>query len=346
MTIFGFFGNNRYMSKALDYVSLTIILLLSTFAWSTLFLPGWIYPLIFSSAFSAIVVYSVRRVLSKKNKPCNYDRLALELSVRGSEYLINLIKSTLKNDKIESGSNYIILNDAILIAAYKFGVLNISDLGNILQLAGKHEKKQVFVMTRGADRRAFQALQLDNNVSVSLIKIKQIYKYLDKHNALPALKTPKRKFRLSAFLEVIFQRSNTKNYIFSGVILIAIAFLTPLKIYYLILGSLSLGMALLTLTPIGKGSFKASKAFDMLEASAKADEKIKEGFCGDEHDDDKNNSDENDCDKNALGDGDNDVSESSDSDNGSTCSKLDNKLENNQNFPYGSHMESKNDDDP
>ena len=35
--------------------------------------------------------------------------------------------------------------------------------------------------------------------------------------------------------------------------LIAVAFLTPLKIYYLVFGSISLLLALLTLTPLSEG---------------------------------------------------------------------------------------------
>lgn len=58
-----------------------------------------------------------------------------------------------------------------------------------------------------------------------------------------------------------------KNYLFSGVILVSVAFLTPLKIYYLVFGSISLLMALLTLTPLGKGHFGGDKIFDGLCAA-------------------------------------------------------------------------------
>ncbi|MEG2451089.1 MAG: hypothetical protein RSB09_05070, partial [Clostridia bacterium] len=88
---------------------------------------------------------------------------------------------------------------------------------------------------------------------------------LEHHNALPNLKPKRVKFSLSAFFATLFQRSNTKNYIFSAVILLSVAYLTPLKIYYLVFGSLSLLFALLTLTPLGKGSFKLSKVFDALD---------------------------------------------------------------------------------
>ena len=51
-------------------------------------------------------------------------------------------------------------------------------------------------------------------------------------------------------------------YLFSGTILIALSFITPLTAYYIVCGSLSYLMALLCLSPLGKGNFKKEKVFD------------------------------------------------------------------------------------
>lgn len=50
--------------------------------------------------------------------------------------------------------------------------------------------------------------------------------------------------------------------------LTAVAFLTPLKIYYLVFGSISLLFALLTLTPLGKGTGNGKNAFAQLDAQS------------------------------------------------------------------------------
>ena len=97
--------------------------------------------------------------------------------------------------------------------------------------------------------------------------MRAVYRWLSKRGALPNLKRVKQKFSLSAFFEAALRRSNLKNYLFSGVILVSVAFLTPLKIYYLVFGSISLFMALLTLTPLGKGHFGGDKIFDGLCAA-------------------------------------------------------------------------------
>ncbi len=65
-------------------------------------------------------------------------------------------------------------------------------------------------------------------------------------------------------------RSNFKSYAFSGTILILVSFITPLKIYYLIFGSISLIFALLTLTPLGNGTLMSPKVISDLENAANA----------------------------------------------------------------------------
>ncbi|MEG2540804.1 MAG: hypothetical protein RSB59_03410 [Clostridia bacterium] len=252
------------MSRVIDYISLTFIIFLLTFVWTTLAFSSWIVALIFSVAITLISVITTKFFLSKRHKPYSYDRLSLELSVQGNEYLINLIKSAIKNKQIESSSNYILTKDCVLFAMFKFAPLSINDLSTVAQQANKLNRKSAYVMCRGVDRRAYSVLQL-MDITVQPIKIKQIYKFLERHNALPNLKPKRIKFSFSAFFATLFQRSNTKNYIFSAVILLSVAYLTPLKIYYLVFGSLSLLFALLTLTPLGKGSFKLSKVFDALD---------------------------------------------------------------------------------
>ena len=67
-------------------------------------------------------------------------------------------------------------------------------------------------------------------------------------------KCPHRRFSFSlrAFLTVALSRKNLKNYLFTGTLLLSVAFLTPLKGLYLAFGCLSLVLALLTLTPLGE----------------------------------------------------------------------------------------------
>lgn len=246
------------MAKLIDYFSLTVTLFLLTFVWSALAFQNAVGAIIFSAVFTLIAVITVRYVKSKKGKPYPYDRLALELSVRGSEYQINLLKSIIKNPKIESGDSYILLKNSILVAAYKFSTLGLADMSAIARLCEKHDKKQAYVLARGIDRRAYIVAQVIN-VHVTLIRLKSFYKLLEKRGALPDLKPVRRKFSLKSFFAAALSRSNLRSYLFSGAVLVLVSFITPLRIYYLVIGSISLLLALLTLTPLGNGSIFSPK---------------------------------------------------------------------------------------
>lgn len=265
------------MAKLLDYFSLTVTLFLLTFVWSALAFDSTAGALIFSCAFTLIAVVTVRYVKSKKGKPYPYDRLALELSIRGSAYQIKLMKSIIKNDEIKNGENYILLQNSIFVAAYKFSALGLQDLSSIVNLCEKHGRNHAFVLARGIDRRAYAVTQA-TNVRVSLIKIKAFYKLLEKNSALPDLKPVKRKFSVKAFFETALSRSNLRAYLFSGAVLVLVSFITPLKIYYIAMGSVSLLLAILTLTPLGNGGISSPKLADELALElppSNDDEKLK-----------------------------------------------------------------------
>lgn len=256
------FVKNRYMSRAVDYVILTLTVFLLTLVWSGFLFGKWVYAIITATALTAIAVCSVYYFKTRNEKPYSYDRLALEFSVRGSKYLVNILKSILKNNVFESGDNYILLDDSIIVVCFRFSSIGLNDVGNILSLALEKERARVFVIARGVDRRAAHILET-HDVRLSVVRIRAIYKFLEKNDALPELSKQRKRFSLRTLIDVILSRNNTKNYLFSGVILLAVAFLTPLKIYYLVFGSLSLVLAILTLTPLGKGS-SDGKVFDKL----------------------------------------------------------------------------------
>lgn len=268
------------MARAIDYVAFTLIIFLLTLTWTTSLFKQWAPAIIFACAVALIAAVTVRYISRGRRHPYSHERLAAELCVRGPAYLIGLLLSTVKDRTPESAANYIILDDCILFAAFRFTVLNVTELNNLITTAVSHGKKDIYVMTRGVNRRAFQLLQF-YDVKIKVVKIRAVYRYLAAHDALPDLKPVKKKFSLAALADAVFQRGNLKNYMFSGFILIAVSFLTPLRIYYIVLGSISLVMALLTLTPLGRGAYGGGRIFDKLSAAGTSDN-TPENCCGKE----------------------------------------------------------------
>lgn len=254
------------MARIVDLVSLAVITFMLTFVWTTAAFSSW--GAVFAVSVAAALMVTVTAVYIRRGsgKPCSCDRLTVECALRPPSYLIGLLRAAALADGIEFGDNYILTPDAVIFAAVKLGALGLNDLKSLLTKAEELDRKRVFVITHTVDRRAYRLTEYFN-VRVTLVKMRTVYRWLKKHDALPDLTRIKTKFSLAAFFEAAFRRSNLKHYLFSGLILVGVAFLTPLKIYYLIFGSISLIMALLTLTPLGKGPFADEKILDTLDAT-------------------------------------------------------------------------------
>lgn len=254
------------MARIVDLVSLAVITFMLTFVWTTAAFSSW--GAVFAVSVAAALMVTVTAVYIRRGsgKPCSCDRLTVECALRPPSYLIGLLRAAALADGIEFGDNYILTPDAVIFAAVKLGALGLNDLKSLLTKAEELDRKRVFVITHTVDRRAYRLTEYFN-VRVTPVKMRTVYRWLKKHDALPDLTRIKTKFSLAAFFEAAFRRANLKNYLFSGTLLVAVAFLTPLRIYYLIFGSISLIMALLTLTPLGKGPFADEKILDALDAT-------------------------------------------------------------------------------
>ena len=255
-----FFGDDDVTALAPENRGVGLV----TFAWATFAFKNWIGALIFSCAFTAVAIFTVSYVQKKKAKPYSWERLELEFCLRGNEYAIKTLLCAIKNADFDNSRNYIMLEKGIIIANFKFSPLGTSDVASACNLAAKHEKNEIFLLAKGIDRKAYQIANLEK-IKLNLIKTKQIFRFLAKRNALPDLKKTKTKFDFRALAETMLNRRNFKNYAFSGGILILVSFITPLKIYYIVFGTLTLLMALLTLTPLGNGSITSPKVFSQLE---------------------------------------------------------------------------------
>ena len=264
---FAIIVNNNSMARTIDYISATVLILLITLVWSFFLFSNFVGALTFSICFTAIAIFTIRYVSKKKNKPYSCDRLELEFCIKGNEYIINLLKSAIKNDKIENGCNYILLENAVIIANYKFSPIGVSDMCGVCNNAKNLGRNEVFLICKSIERKAYQIADIEK-IKVRPVKTKAVYKFLKKHDALPDLKETKTKFSITAFFQKVLARQNFKNYAFSGTILTLVAFITPLKIYYIVFGSISLLLAILCLTPLAGGTISSPKVFDLLEREA------------------------------------------------------------------------------
>ncbi|MBR7163147.1 MAG: hypothetical protein IKD35_04145 [Clostridia bacterium] len=238
------------MAKITDLITIGILLLFLTFVWAGLLFENVALAIVIALAVEGIYIVVSVALRRREDAPYAYDRLALELSVRGPSFLIENLKTILKNHDFESGLNFISLKNALFYVNFKFGNVTLSDLPNIYSTAKKYNQTNVFLFARGIERKALRLLE-SYGIYIKVIKIRQIFKLLKRHNLLPDLKK-KRTLKLSDIPALFISKSNFKGLMFSGVILLSAAFFTPLKIYYIILGSVCLIIAIISLSPLGK----------------------------------------------------------------------------------------------
>ena len=106
------------MIKIVDYISIGIVILFLTFVWAGLLSENVALAIIVSLAVEGIFVVIACAMRKREDAPCAYDRLALELSVEGPSFLIEKLKTILKNHTFESGLNYISLKNALFFVNF------------------------------------------------------------------------------------------------------------------------------------------------------------------------------------------------------------------------------------
>ena len=253
------------MSKTLDYLALAIILTVMTFVWGAMIFDDVILAVIVACALSATVTIFVKFFTHNKYR-YSPNLLATHFAIQGNEYVVSLIANTIPNAKVETKQNYVYLNNCLIVSLFKFGTATSQDVATLAKEATSRGITQVFVLGYGIDRKAYQVANYAG-IRIKLVKAGAIYRYLAKHNALPDLKKKKSHPSLKVLFEIVFSRTNVKYYAFSGIVLVLTSFITPLKLYYLITGSVSLLLAMFSLL-FGDGSIHSVNAFKELENAA------------------------------------------------------------------------------
>lgn len=251
------------MARVADLAAIIVISFLLTFVWTTAAFDSWTAVFAVSVAASVMAAVTVVYISRGAKKNCSRDRFELECAMRPPSYLIGLIRAVANAPSTGFGEDHILTPDAVIFAAAKLSPLGMSDLNAFSVKAEKLGRKRAYILAIAVDRRAYRVAAYFG-VRVTRVRLRTVYRWLKKHDGLPDLKRIKQKFSFAALFEAVFRRANLKNYLFSGGMLIAVAFLTPLRIYYLVFGSISLIMALLTLTPLGKGPFGEEHVLDTL----------------------------------------------------------------------------------
>ncbi|MEG1613090.1 MAG: hypothetical protein RR357_02865 [Clostridia bacterium] len=237
------------MNKVIDYIAMRFAIFMLLLIWFGYLLNSFIWSIILSSALLALfcVIMKIR-----KNKICEQkyprEKFSRQVSMFGASYALSLYASANNLTYVEK-SNKIVDGDTIIVSYFKFSDCGLDDIASAFRLALENSVSKVVFICKGVTR---DGLLLSESMPLQFeyIKTNNLYKILKTKNMLPPLlDTNKPAFKILSIkniLDIIFSAGNTKYFIFTGTILAVMSFLTPLKLYYIILASISLLMSVAT----------------------------------------------------------------------------------------------------
>jgi|GEM_PF-893192 len=246
-------GIISYMTR-FDKIIISISVFAFCLVWSV-YLADSIVAAVFISLLVTILILSVGlHLLNRREDKSRISVSEMEnlLALYGQEYQINLLKRAIpdyfKPETIENGVIFTRnCKKAGAFINYKYSSLGLEDLARIYRTAKKHEVEKIYVLARPSPRNVL-VLAASLDAEFVFVASRQFHKYLYKQNLLmdKPRKKKKPKPQRPKFREVlseIFQRKRAKYFFFCALTLGLYLIFTPYKVYYLVMVSLSLALA-------------------------------------------------------------------------------------------------------
>ncbi len=238
------------MDKLIDRFALKIILFVFLWLWSYYLLRSVVWSGIIALSLTAIIFIILHYIVKRKKAHFSYtaEKLAKDLAIKGSGKALALYLKQLSID-FDGKSPSFIVNDTLYFCAFKFSDCSKDDIASAFRIAEASQLDKIVFITKSISRDA-ALLASGLPVSFTFVRNIDLYKKLKANHALPELikmnKPVNHGFEFKNFVTQAFSASNTKYYVFSGVLLGIMCFITPMKLYYIIMSSFMMLMAMLT----------------------------------------------------------------------------------------------------
>lgn len=191
-----------------------------------------------------VTVLIIKKIAEKTNK-VKYDKNLFfnQLALNGNEYTLNLY---LSHTAEKACGNHLIDNGTLYYSAFRFSEATCDDVAAAYRTARDGNADKITFLCTGASRNV-QLMAAALPLEFRFVFKNDIFRALKERDSLPALVQPnKEKVKLppvKTVLSAALSSTNVKYYVFSGGLLAAMSFLTPYKLYYVIMASLSLALA-------------------------------------------------------------------------------------------------------
>lgn len=235
--------NYRKFLSTIDIIFLTIIIFLVSFIWSRYFYRDIAPSLIVAMFVTVLAVFIlVITKIRRENKSSqlqikqkNNQKIDSYFLFASDREVSEFVEKHLERAKYKE---YDIL--------YNFSSEKIDTESIISSLKNDSFSKKVLLLCVGWTPEAQNFVDSIENYDIKLAKVSDVFQEVGMEN-FPDNKfvfNQKRKFRWREFLSVVFNRKNSKGYLFSALILAFASFIVPYNFYYLFFAS---SMCLLSL---------------------------------------------------------------------------------------------------
>ncbi len=164
------------------------------------------------------------------------------LIANGEEKLLDIVQKLAPSLTITKKDNMYLWNNIPVFVWLKFGNISADSIVAMCNTCKKYNFSKAYVIASSKDKNALTLSKKLCQINLMFYDLKNIYKYAEKSNLLPKNQKYKGYYKQTFLLALstIFDRKNTKRYIFVSFVLLLLSLLTPLWIYYLALSSISL----------------------------------------------------------------------------------------------------------
>ena len=251
----------------LQFLIRFFLIFLLVFIWAKFFTKDYVISLILSIMIS-LLAEIVLKIITKKTtikkdlklkEKENAENMFLTLAT-GKSAILFFKKLASKRHLIKANKKYITVvhedKNVILYPFFNLSPLSPNDINNIVQSIKNETYKKVVISCGEISKDCINFVKIFNEEIVLLDKYetyKQLYKEYDCFPEITASYKKDKKATLKELACYSFNRSRTKGYLFSAIVLIFSSFFVRLNLYYCIISSLMVIFALISfLNPFEK----------------------------------------------------------------------------------------------
>ncbi|MBR4745140.1 MAG: hypothetical protein IK070_00305, partial [Clostridia bacterium] len=189
----------------------------------------------------------------EQNKTLTHINMALEFMTKKEQinYFTNILKSLYCSQKYSDCIIAIKDKEKVcFVPSYNAQNCTIENAIECIKIALNHNAKTLVILTNEINADTIKYVSSIDGLKIEIFDTIKTYKLLILDNQLPQCKISiaNKKYSFKDYISIAFNKSKTKGYLICGLILILSSLFVPYNIYYVIMGSLSMIFALITIT--------------------------------------------------------------------------------------------------